>query len=69
MILLMVKRKFTPFFFTFCIHRVKARLETLRGRYNFTRYITQLLLMASEEDLTDPAMLDLFLKCGESFDK
>ncbi|KAI9552244.1 hypothetical protein GHT06_022606 [Daphnia sinensis] len=51
------------------IAKVKARLEKLRGRYNFIRYILQLLLLASEEDIvSNPKLFDLLVKCGEPYD-
>ncbi|KAK4037545.1 uncharacterized protein LOC123475235 [Daphnia magna] len=51
------------------IAKVKARLVKLRGRYNFTRYILQLLLLASEQDLvSNPKLFDMFVKCGEPYD-
>ncbi|EFX76495.1 hypothetical protein DAPPUDRAFT_107012 [Daphnia pulex] len=46
--------------------RLEAQLDKFLGRYNFSRFLTQLLLVASEEDLNDPKISDLFIKCGEA---
>lgn len=44
-------------------------VEKTFGRYDFSRYLTQLLLMESEEDLNKPKISELLLKCGESADE
>jgi hypothetical protein len=43
-------------------------LDKACGRYDFSRFLTQLLLMATEEDLNSPKIFDLFLKCGVAAD-
>ncbi|XP_046449076.1 uncharacterized protein LOC124197603 [Daphnia pulex] len=48
--------------------KLEADLDKLLGTYNFYRFVTQLLLVASEEDLNDPKISDLFIKCGEALD-
>merc|ERR1711928_74624 len=51
------------------IKKLEAMVEKTLGRYDFSRYLTQLLLMESEEDLNKPSVPQLFLKCGESADE
>ncbi|XP_046641322.1 uncharacterized protein LOC124326487 [Daphnia pulicaria] len=48
--------------------RLEAQLDKVLGRYNFSRFVTQLLLVASEENLNDPKLSDLFIKCGKALD-
>ncbi|EFX60764.1 hypothetical protein DAPPUDRAFT_123053, partial [Daphnia pulex] len=48
--------------------KLEADLDKLLGMYNFYRFVTQLLLVASEEDLNDPKISDFFIKCGEALD-
>lgn len=50
------------------LFRLEAQLDKFCGRYDFTRFLTQLLLMASEEDLNNPKIADLFSQCGEAVD-
>ncbi|XP_057377961.1 uncharacterized protein LOC130699921 [Daphnia carinata] len=51
------------------IAKLKVRLEKLRGIYDFIRYILQLLLLASEQDIvSNPKLFDLLVKCGEPYD-
>lgn len=52
----------------FLLFRLETEVNKFCGRYDFTRFLTQLLLMASEEDLNHPKIADLFLKCGEAVD-
>lgn len=50
------------------LFRLEDQLDKFCGRYDFSRFVTQLLLMASEEDLNNPKIADLFIKCGKAVD-
>lgn len=50
------------------IAKLESQYDKACGRYDFSRFLTQLLLMATEEDLNSPKIFDLFLKCGVAAD-
>jgi len=48
------------------ITKLEAQVDKISGRYDFTRFLTQLLLMAGKADFTaSPQLGQLFELCGE----